>query len=112
MPFTEDRLTPRDGLNNFTISVAHIMPQMTGRGGMDFHFAVTDSMQPVAELKVMVASRGQGLDQMMVEAHDSVIDILRQLVFRADKSRAAYDRFSRRGDADAAEDELRDVELL
>jgi hypothetical protein len=112
MPFTEDRLTPRDGLNNFAISVARIMPQMNGRGGMEFLFAVTDSMQPVSELKVMVASRGQGLDQMMVEAHDAVIDILRQLVFRADKSRGAYDRFSRRADVSAAEDERRDVELL
>jgi hypothetical protein len=53
---------------------------------------------------------------MMVEAHDSVIDILRQLVFRADKSRQGYERFTRQTVAAAAqpvdEDELNEVELL
>ena len=112
MSFMEDRLVPRDGLNNFSISVARIMPQVSGRAGMEFLFAVTESMEPVSEFKVMVVSRGQGLDQMMVEAHDAVIDILRQLMFRANKSRGAYERFNRRDDDEEADDELRQVELL
>jgi hypothetical protein len=82
------------------------------RGGVEFVFAVTDSMQPVAEFTVTIAARGHGLDQMMVEAHDSIIDILRQLVFRADKSRAAYERFTRQAAAMQGEDELNEVELL
>jgi hypothetical protein len=52
---------------------------------------------------------------MMVDAHDSVIDILRQLVFRADKSRQGYERFTRQAAAAVQpvdEDELNEVELL
>jgi hypothetical protein len=72
-------------------------------------------MKPVCELAVTIVSRGQGLDQMMVEAHDSVIDILRQLVFRADKSRQGYERFTRQAATAVQpvdEDALNEVELL
>ncbi len=112
MPFIDDRLTPRDGLNNYTIAVSRMTPQMQARGGVEFVFAISDSMQAVAEFNVMIASRSQGLDQMMVEAHDSVIDILRQLIFRADKSRCGYERFTRRAASVQGEDELNEVELL
>jgi hypothetical protein len=47
---------------------------------------------------------------MMVEAHDSVIDILRQLIFRADKSRANYEKFTRR--AHGGDEGLNEVEFL
>jgi len=110
MPFIDDRLTPRDGLNNYTIAVARMTPQMQARGGVEFIFCISDSMQAVAELTVMIAARGQGLDQMMVEAHDAVIDILRQLMFRADKSRANYEKFTR--PAPPADEGLNEVEFL
>jgi len=116
VPFIDDRLTPRDGLNDYTIAFARMQPQPQTRGGAEFVFTISESMKPVCELAVTIVSRGQGLDQMMVEAHDSVIDILRQLVFRADKSRQGYERFTRQTVAAAAqpvdEDELNEVELL
>jgi hypothetical protein len=88
--------------------------QSQARGGAEFVFNVTDSMQPISELAVLIQFRGQGLDQMMVEAHDQVIDILRQLIFRADKSRANYDKFIKRASGAAvSEDEgLNEVEFL
>jgi hypothetical protein len=115
LPVIDDRLTPRDGLNNYAIAFARMQPQ--ARGGAEFVFNVTDSMQPISELAVIIPSRGQGLDQMMVEAHDNVIDILRQLIFRADKSRATYERFTRtptssRKNSMDEEDELTEVEFL
>jgi hypothetical protein len=111
MSESEDRLKPRDGLNNYSIAFARMQSQ--ARGGAEFVFNVTDSMQPVSELAVLVQFRGQGLDQMMVEAHDQVIDILRQLIFRADKSRANYDKFIQRGHGAHGEDEgLNEVEFL
>jgi hypothetical protein len=109
MPEVEDRLKPRDGLNNYSIAFARMQSQ--ARGGAEFVFNVTDSMQPVSELCVLIQFRGQGLDQMMVEAHDSVIDILRQLIFRADKSRANYEKFTRRTNSNADEG-LNEVEFL
>jgi len=114
LPVIDDRLTPRDGLNNYAIAFARMQPQ--ARGGAEFVFNVTDSMQPISELAVIIPSRGQGLDQMMVEAHDGVIDILRQLIFRADKSRATYEKFTRapnsRKPIGADDDELSEVEFL
>jgi hypothetical protein len=111
VPEVDDRLKPRDGLNNYSIAFARMQPQ--ARGGAEFVFNVTDSMQPVSELSVLIQFRGQGLDQMMVEAHDAVIDILRQLVFRADKSRANYEKFTRRAGAHHDEDDaLNEVEFL
>jgi len=107
MPDIEDRLRPRDGLNNYAIAFARMQPQ--ARGGAEFVFNLTDSMQPVSELSVIITSKGQGLDQMMVEAHDAVIDILRQLLFRADKSRAQYEKFIRKSGGD---DGLNEVEFL
>jgi hypothetical protein len=110
VPEIDDRMTPRDGLNNYSIAFARMQPQ--ARGGAEFVFNVTDSMQPVSELCVLVQFRGQGLDQMMVEAHDAVIDILRQLMFRADKSRLNYEKFTRRFGSAHAEDALNEVEFL
>ena len=110
MPDVEDRMKPRDGLNNYSIAFARMQPQ--ARRGAEFVFNVTDSMQPISELSVLIAFRGQGLDQMMVEAHDAVIDILRQLLFRADKSRGNYEKFTRRHSAAHDEDALNEVEFL
>ena len=70
MPFIDDRLTPRDGLNDYTIAFARMQPQPQSRGGAEFVFAISESMKPVCELGVVISSRGQGLDQMMVEAHE------------------------------------------
>ena len=109
MPDMEDRMKPRDGLNNYSIAFARMQPQ--ARGGAEFVFNVTDSMQPVSEFAVLVQFRGQGLDQMMVEAHDGLIDILRQLMFRADKSRANYEKFVPRHGSQH-DDALNEVEFL
>ncbi len=89
----EDRLTPRDGLNNYNIVLARM--ELPTHGGAQFTFAVTNSMLPVAELVVGVPNAGQSLDRMTVEAHDALIDILRQLTFRAEKARLNHDRNAR-----------------
>ena len=109
VPEIEDRLKPRDGLNNYAIAFARMTPQ--ARGGAEFVFNVTDSMQPISEIAVLVQPRGQGLDQMMVEAHDAIIDILRQLVFRADKSRANHEKFTRAG-SNSRDDSMNEIEFL
>jgi hypothetical protein len=89
----EERLTPRDGLNNYHIVLTRMeLPQ---NGGGQFIFAVTNSMQPTGEFQVSVAASGQSLDRMTVEAHDVMIDILRQLLFRAEKARINHDRNAR-----------------
>ena len=89
----EDRLVPRDGLNNYNIVLARM--DLPTHGGAQFTFAVTNSMLPVAELSVGVPNAGQSLDRMTVEAHDALIDILRQLTFRAEKARLNHDRHAR-----------------
>ncbi len=89
----EDRLVPRDGLNNYNIVLARM--DLPTHGGAQFCFAVTNSMLPVAELVVGVPNAGQSLDRMTVEAHDALIDILRQLTFRAEKARLNHDRNAR-----------------
>ena len=89
----EDRLVPRDGLNNYNIVLARM--DLPTHGGAQFGFAVTNSMLPVAELTVSVPNAGQSLDRMTVEAHDALIDILRQLTFRAEKARLNHDRNAR-----------------
>ena len=86
----EDRLFPRDGLNNYHVVLARM--DLPAQGGGLFTFAVTSSMLPVAELQVNVPASGQSLDRMTVEAHDMLIDILRQLTARADRARTNHER--------------------
>jgi hypothetical protein len=90
MPMIEDRLVPCDGLNNYNVYLTRMDIQL--HGGAQFTFSVTHSMLPVAEFNVSVAGTGQGMDRMAVEAHDALIDILRQLIFRADKARQTHQR--------------------
>lgn len=87
---TEDRLVPRDGLNNYHVVLSRM--DLPAQGGAQFNFTVTNSMLQVAEIEVGVPAAGQSLDRMTVEAHDALIDILRQLIFRADKARTNYER--------------------
>ena len=86
----EDRLAPQDGLNNYNILLTRM--DLPTHGSACFTFALTDSMLTLAELQVSVPANGQSLDRMTVIAHDSMIDILRQLIFRADKARATHER--------------------
>ena len=86
----EERLVPKDGLNNYNVVLSRL--DMPTHGGAHFTFAVTNSMLPVAELAVNVPAAGQSLDRMTVEAHDALIDIMRQLMFRAEKSRFHHER--------------------
>ncbi len=86
----EDRLAPKDGLNNYNLVLARM--DLPTHGGAQFTFAVTNSMLPVAELVVSVPNAGQSLDRMTVEAHDAMIDILRQLTFRTEKARLNHER--------------------
>ena len=99
----EDRLAPKDGLNNYNIVLARM--DLPTHGGAQFTFAVTNSMLPVAELVVGVPNAGQSLDRMTVEAHDAMIDILRQLLFRAEKARLNHDRNARPAPPRPQEDE-------
>ncbi len=88
MPVIEDRLVPCDGLNNYNVYLARMELELNG--GARFTFSVTHSMLPVGEFTVNVAGSGQGMDRMAVSAHDGLIDILRQLLFRAEKARNAH----------------------
>jgi len=90
MPIIEDRLVPCDGLNNYNVYLTRMDLEL--HGGARFTFSVTHSMLPVGEFNVNVAGAGQGMDRMAVDAHDALIDILRQLLFRADKARQSYVR--------------------
>ena len=98
MAEVEERLVPRDGLNNYNVLLARM--ELSPHGGAQFTFVVTNSMLSVAELSVSVPAPGQSLDRMTVDAHDALIDILRQLTFRADKARANYERYTRPPDAE------------
>jgi len=88
MPEIEDRLMPCDGLNNYNVFLARMELEL--HGAVRFAFSVTHSMQPVAEFTVNLPAGGQNLDQMTVDAHDALIDILRQLMFRAEKARLGH----------------------
>ncbi len=90
MATIEERLVPKDGLNNYNVVLARM--EMPTHGGAQFSFAVTNSMVPVAELLVNVPAAGQSLDRMTVEAHDALIDILRQLTFRVEKARSNHEK--------------------
>jgi hypothetical protein len=85
MAFIEDHLLPRDGLNTYNIVLARM--DLPTHGSAQFTFAITDSMLPVGEFVVLVPATGQSLDRMTVEAHEKLLDILRQLTFRAEKAR-------------------------
>ncbi len=86
----DDRLVPRDGLNTYNVLLTRM--ELPTQGSADFTFAVTCSMLPAAELRVQVPLTGQSLDRMTVEAHDALLDILRQLMFRADKARRYHEK--------------------
>ena len=88
MPEIEDRLIPCDGLNNYNVFLARV--DLEAQGSAQFTFSLTHSMMPIGELVVPVTYQGQSLDRMAVDAHDGVLDILRQLMFRADKARTAH----------------------
>jgi hypothetical protein len=90
MADVDERLVPRDGLNSYNVVLARM--DLAARGSANFTFAVTSALLPVAELSVEVAATGQSLDRMTVEAHDALIDILRQLLFRAEAARRHHDR--------------------
>ncbi len=90
----DERLVPKDGLNNYHVLLSRM--DLPPQGGGQFTFAVTSSMLPVAELQVNVPASGQSFDRMTVEAHDALIDILRQLTFRADRARAYHERHAER----------------
>ncbi len=90
MTEVDDRLVPKDGLNSYNVVLARM--DLATRGSANFTFAVTSALLPVAELHVDVPATGQSLDRMTVEAYDALIDILRQLVFRAEAARRHHDR--------------------
>jgi hypothetical protein len=90
MADVDDRLVPRDGLNSYNVVLARM--DLVTRGSANFTFAVTSALLPVAELSVEIPANGQSLDRMTVEAHDALIDILRQLIFRAETARRHHDR--------------------
>jgi hypothetical protein len=88
MPEIEDRLLPCDGLNNYNVFLARV--DLESQGTAQFTFSLTHSMMAIGEFVVGVIHQGQSLDRMAVDAHDGLLDILRQLMFRADKARTAH----------------------
>jgi len=99
VPIIEDRLIPCDGLNNYNVFLSRM--EMELHGSAQFTFSVTHSMLPVGEFSVSVPAAGQSMDRMAVDAHDALIDILRQLMFRAEKARTAHQRHAARHAASA-----------
>ena len=114
MADVDERLVPRDGLNSYHVVLSRV--DLPSGGSAQFTFALTSALLPVAELQVEVPSHGQGLDRMTVEAHDALIDILRQLLFRAEIARRHHDRNASRPDtghpAQVPAEEERDVFVL
>ena len=114
MAEVDERLVPRDGLNSYHVVLSRV--DLPSGGNAQFTFSLTSALLPIADLQVEVPVHGQGLDRMTVEAHDALIDILRQLVFRAEAARRHHERNASRqgGDAPApaAADEERDVFVL
>jgi hypothetical protein len=88
MTLIEERLAPCDGLNNYNVFLARMDLEL--QGSAQFTFSVTHSMMPVGEFSVSVPSHGQSMDRMAAEAHDALIDIFRQLTFRAEKARLIH----------------------
>jgi hypothetical protein len=86
----DERLHARDGLNNYHVYLARVELEPHGDGR--YTFTVTHSMTPVGEFTVSVKGGGRSMDEMAVEAHDALIDIFRQLTFRADKARQMHAR--------------------
>jgi hypothetical protein len=107
MQAIEDRLVPCDGLNNYNVFLSRVELELNGGG--QFFFAVTHSMLPVGEFAVAIPATGLSMDRMTIDAHDALIDILRQLTFRADKARALHMRnASERSSNDAGADDAID----
>ncbi len=104
MPDIEDRLLPADGLNNYNVFLARM--ELEPQGSAQFTFSVTHSMMQIGEFVVPVAFQGHGLDRMAVEAHDALLDILRQLMFRADKARSNHLKQVERPVAEPVEEEF------
>jgi len=100
----EERLVPCDGLNNYNVYLTRMDIEL--HGGAQFTFSVTHSMLPVGEFSVSVAGSGQGMDRMAVEAHDALIDILRQLIFRAERARQSHQRNAAREPLEKDPEEL------
>jgi len=94
MTEVDDRLAPKDGLNSYHVVLARM--DLPTRGSAVFTFAVTSALLPVTELQVEIPATGQSLDRMSVEAHDALIDILRQLMFRAEAARRHHERNANR----------------
>jgi len=87
MAEVDDRLVPEDNRNDCDIGFS----QMTAlRGGSaEFQFMISVSGKSLY-VPVIVPAQNAGLDQMMVYAHDEMIDILRQLLYRVDQQRSYY----------------------
>jgi len=105
MPDIEERLLPADGLNNYNVFLARM--ELAPQGSAQFTFSVTHSMMPIGEFVVPVAAQGHGMDRMAVDAHDALLDILRQLMFRADKARSNHLKQVERVVAKPVENEFR-----
>ncbi len=88
----DDRLVPRDGLANCDIAFS-TMEAVQGGGAARFSFEIRNDDVPVGTLSVEVEPFEDGsIDHMMAAAHERVIDMLRQLLYRADVLRKHYAR--------------------
>jgi hypothetical protein len=99
----EERLQACDGLNNYHVYLARL--DIEPQGDARYTFTVTHSMTPAGEFTVSVKGGGRSMNEMAVDAHDALINIFRQLMFRADKARQQHARNAARPAADAVDAE-------
>ena len=89
-----DDLTPADGISDYWIEFAG-MDAVPGNGGAYFRFNVSEHPvgaqdQPRGTLTFFEAAQNDGLDGMLLRAHDSLVNALRRMLYVADKQRGAY----------------------
>jgi hypothetical protein len=84
----DDRLVPENNLSNCDICFSRMTALTDGIAEFEFRISVGDKS---LHIPVIVPPQNQGLDHMMVDAHDVMIDILRQLLYRVDKQRSYYE---------------------
>ena len=85
-----EHLAPEHGVAEHSIALAEVRP--TGRGGnATFAFKILLRDEEVGRLEFDVGAGSDGLYGLYTRAHEQLIDALRQMLFRADAYRRAYE---------------------
>ena len=75
MTEVDDRLVPQDGLSDWGVGCWR-MTTLRGRAAIEFQFEISALNQSIYVPVIVPVQKDQGLDHMMVQAHDEMIDIL------------------------------------